>query len=488
MKRLIVILLCIATLLCSCDAPLELEQENVIGAYAQKDEQQKKEKPLTAVTMLYYPDMDTNPVTTTCLANHELLKYVYSPLITVNASFDPVCVLAKSYTVSGKTITVKLRQGIVFSNGQKVSASDVVYTYNAVKKCISSPYYSSIQKMKKYYALDDTTFVCEFLSTDVDCANLLDIPIMYQGKAGVGCGAYVLSEQNGKPVLLKNSKYFEKASVQTINLVETKNDEYIDDMFSSGALDVMIPSGNDDMTLTSLRDYSILSCPSNRLIFIGVNFHNPVFSDINTRIAISTAIDRKSLTSKSLVDLATPTEHPFNPSWSKVSKIELTKRDADAVSAAAQKLKDLGLTLTVPVGGFKHTVAKELVENFKAAGITLTLRELDSASYTNAIMTGDYQLYLGEIAVSRNMDPTELYKTGGALNFCGYTDFNLDTAFTDYKLGKTTIAQYIDAFSQRMPIIPILYSKSVIYCAKGIKSFSGRSAFSAYGNGADLTI
>ena len=480
--------MCIATLLCSCDAPYELENENVIGAYAQKDGDTKKETPLTAITMLYYSDMDVNPATTTCLANHELLKYVYSPLISVNESFDPVCVLAKSYTLSGKTLTVKIRQGIVFSNGQKVSASDVVYSYNAVKNCPTSPYYTSVQKMKRYYALDDTTFVCEFSATDIDCANLLDIPIMYQGKAGVGCGAYVLSEKNGKPVLTPNSKYFEKASVQTINLVETKSDEYIDDMFSSGALDVMIPSGNDDMTLTSLRDYNILSCPSNRLIFIGVNFHNPVFSDINTRLAISTAIDRQSLTSKSLVDLATPTEHPFNPSWSKVSKIPLAKHDKDSVLAAGQKLKDLGLTLTVPVGGFKHTVAKELVESFKAAGVTLTLRELDSAAYTNAITSGDYQLYLGEIAVSRNMDPTELYKSGGTLNFCGYTDFNLDTAFIDYKVGKITIEQYINAFSQRMPIIPILYSKSVIYCAKGIKSFSGRSAFCAYGDGAELKI
>ena len=490
MKRVLTIILCILLTLCSCEGAVPTESENIVGAYSDmaNEDEKKKEQTITDITMLYYPDMDVNPVTTTCLANHELLKLVYSPLIRVSADFKPKTVLAEGFTQNGSTVTVTLKSGILFSDGTAVNANDVVKTLNAVKKAPSSPYYGALQKLKKFYASDASTVVFIFDETDVDCVNLLDIPIMKGGKTGIGCGPYVLGEENGKPALLPNDKYFEKASVKVIHLAETKNDGYIDDMFSSGALDVMISDTTDDLALTSLRDYQILSCPSNRFIFIGVNFHDPVLADINVRRAISVAIDRQSIASQSLVDLATPTEHPFNPEWSKAKNIALTERTEKMILGARKTLEGVPLTLTLPTGGFKKTVADELVASFKAAGITLNLRELDSEAYYAAVAAGDYQLYLGEIAVSRNMDPTALYKTGGALNFSGYSDYDLDQAFIKYKSGDMALTEYIAAFSERLPVIPVLYSKSVIYCAKGIKSFSDRSAFAVYGNGAGLTL
>lgn len=488
MKKILPILLCILLLLCSCEATIDIEGENIIGAYAQKEEKEEKQDSLNELTMLYYPDMDINPITTTCLANHELLKFIYSPLIAVNSVFEPSCVLAQSFSQNANVVTVKIRQGIVFSNGEAVSANDVVKSYRVAKNDKNSPYHPSTERMKKFYALDATTFVCEFDSVDVDCVNLLDIPIMQDGKAGIGCGAYIMTQQNGKPVLLPNDNYFEKASVPVIHLTETKSDDYIDDLFAAGALDVMIAGGTEDLKLTSLRDYQIVSCPSNKLVYIGVNFKNPVFADVSVRRALSVVTDRQTLTSQSLVDLATPTEYPFNPNWGKMKSVKLAEHSDDEILAAQKILSNINLTLVVPNSGYKQTIAAELAASYKAIGLTLNVRELDAAAYTQAIVSGDYDLYLGETMISRNMDPTELYKTNGALNFSGYNDFNLDMLFLQYKSGEITLDKYLEGFNERLPIIPILYVKNVLYCANGINSFSGRSAFSAYGNGAGLTL
>lgn len=489
MKKVLLILICACMLLSSCDA--EPMQENVIGAYADKEQESEEYVSLSSITMLYYPDMDTNPATTNCLANHELLKYVYSPLITVNDSFDPICVLADSFSRSGNVVTVKLRQDIVFSNGEKVTANDAVRSFNAVKSTPTSPYYSSVERMHRYYATDESTLVCEFDYHDVDCVSMLDIPIMYQGKEGYGCGAYVFSEQNGKPVLIPNERYTQKATVPLIRLVETKNDDYIDDLFSSGALDVMISSAVNELSLTSLRDYQIVSCPSNRLVYIGVNFADPVFSSIEVRRAISTVIDRADIAEQSLVGLASPTEYPFNPEWSKMKTAGAdapTKSTDEQILAAMALLQNTPLTLTVPTGGYKQKVAATLVEEFRAAGLTLNLRELDAASYTAAITAGDFALYLGETAVPRNMDPTALYSTGGAMNYGGYADYELDSMFDRYKTGSVELKSYLEVFSERLPIIPLLFNKSVLYCADGIEAFDGCSAFATYGNGAGLKL
>ncbi len=491
MKKLIILLICIALMLCGCDT--QLGSQSVLGAYGSSGESESSEKSikLTDLTMLYYGDMDDNPATTSALANHELLKFVYSPLITVNAGFEPICILAENWKLDGAVATVKLRSDIYFSNGEQVTAYDVVKSFNAVKNSPTSPYYQSILLMKRYYASNSLTFVCEFKSADVDALATLDIPIMYNGQAGFGCGPYVFSEQNGKAVLKPNEKYFETPSVPIIHLAETKNDEYIDDLFSSGALDIMIASAVEGQSLTSLRDYQIVSCPSNRFVYIGVSFANEKLASVDVRRAISTIIDRAKLTEQSLAGLASPTKYPFNPEWSKMKNAGLDKTDPrtdSEILAAAALLKDIPLTLTVPDSSYKASIAAVVAECFKDAGLTLEIKTLDSDAYTAAVTSGQFDLYLGETAISRNMDPTFLYSTGGSLNYSGFSNAELDAAFDSYKRGDSTLLQYCSEFDKQLPIIPVMFSKNVLYCAQGIAGFAERSAFNIYGNGARIKL
>jgi len=489
MKRVIILLICISLLLCGCDT--QLGSDSVLGAYGNKPQQQEQATvKLSDITMLYYSDMDENPVTTNCLANHELLKFVYSPLITVNAGFEPICILAENWKMDKNTVTVKLRSDIFFSNGEPVTAYDVVKSVSVAKSAPTSPYYSSTTLMQRYYAADSKTFVCVFKSADVDCLAALDIPVMYGGKAGVGCGPYIFSEQNGKAVLTPNEKYFEKASVPVIRLAETKNDEYIDDLFSSGALDIMIASAVEGLSLTALRDYQIVSSPSNRFIYLGINFANESFANIEVRKALSTVIDREKITEQSLVGLASPTDYPFNPEWHKMKSAapKIRTRTDGQILAAAALLKDIPLTLVVSDDSYKQSLASELAECFKDAGLTLEIKTLEGDAYTAAISSGQYDLYLGEVAIARNMDPTFLYKTGGSLNYSGFANAELDAAFERYKSGETTLSNYLSEFDRQLPIIPILFSKNVLYCAQGIAGFADRSAFNIYGNAARITL
>ena len=479
-------------MLSGCDAEFTTGGD-VLGAYGTVTEEKKEDKSylLTSLNMLYYSDMDGNPATTNCLANHELLKFVYSPLITVNAGFEPICILAESYTRDANKVTVKIKSGLKFSNGEKVSANDVIKSVNAVRYTPSSPYYSSASALYKYYKTDDLTVVFEFKTTDVDCVAMLDFPIMYNGKQGYGCGAYVFSEQNGKPVLVPNENYFEKASVPVIHLIETKDDSYIDDLFSAGSLDIISSSLIEELSLTSLRDYNIVSCPSNKFIYLGINYRNEKFSNYEVTNAISTIIDRQKLAKQSLVDLASPTEYPFNPEWSKMKKVKdkaYTTATEKQIIAAAKVLKDIPITITVPASGYKNNIAKAIKEYFKNAGITITLKELEGAAYTAAITSVNFELYLGECAVPKNSDPTFLYSASGSMNYGGYYNAELDAKFAQYKTGEISLNDYLNEFSKSLPIIPIAFGKSVLYCAQGIAGFADRSAFNIYGNAARITL
>lgn len=160
--------------------------------------------------------------------------------------------------------------------------------------------------MLRYYAQDEQTFVCVFSEQVADVEAMLDIPVMKNGEPGVGCGPYVFSEKNGKNVLVVNEKYFERANVPVIYLIETKNDENITNLFSAGELDIISSAQSSSLSLTSMRDYSIISYPSNNLIYIGVNYSNEFLSDPAVRRALSAVLDRDRLAEQSLVGLADP--------------------------------------------------------------------------------------------------------------------------------------------------------------------------------------
>lgn len=482
-KRLFIILIIICLTLCGCEA--DVQTDSVLGAYVDKEEV-KDDVPMTDITLLYYPDMDTNPITTDCFANHELLKLVYSPLIRIGDGIEPYCVLANTYTPDGDKVTVKLRDGLSFSDGSPVTASDVIKSVNAAKAAEGSPYFGSASKIKRCYAEGDGTVVFVFDKADTDAPALLDIPIMKGGKENIGCGPYIFSKLNGDNVLIPNENYFSKPAVSLIKLVDTKSDANITSLFSVGELDVISVAGYDDLSLTALRDYEIVTSASNNMVYIGVNHTDPTLVSAEFRRALSVCIDRAKIAEQSLVGLASASVYPFNPEWYKM-KIYGVNASPDysekEVAAALALIGDTSLTLTVPKDSdIKMTVASAIAKEFSALGINLTLKELESEKYTAAVTGGDYQLYLGETAVSRTMDPTYLYKTGGHMNYSGYTNATLDGLFESYKSGDTGLDTYLSEFYKEMPVIPILFRKNVMYSAKGISGYSKLSPWNSFGD------
>ncbi len=488
-KRFILLILIICLTLCSCEA--EIFTNDILGAYSDTDSEPENQKTVMEdITLLYYPDMDTHPLTTNVYANHELLKLVYSPLIRVDSQFQPYCVLAQNYTQNKNTVTVTLRDGLVFSDGTVVTAQDVVNSFKTVLKTPESPYYTQVSAFSRFYAKDKHTFICETHTADIDAAILLDVPVLKGGTELIGCGPYLFSEREGKSVLVINENYYKRSTVPVIYLVDTKTDTHISSLFSAGELDIIAVAGNDDLSLTNLRDYSIVTYPSNNMIYIGINHTNELLSKAEVRCAISDMIDRNKTASQELVGLADGTVYPFNPSWYRMDGIpSVPDYSEEKAKKSAELLKDSELKLIIPQGSdIKTTVAQSIVQNFKTAGVTLTVTELSPEEYKSAVQTGAYDLYLGETAVSRSMDASYLYKTGGSMNYTGYTNTELDSLFTQYKAGKILMNEYIETFKAEMPIIPILFRKNVLYVASGIKNFAAQSAWNSFGDITTVTL
>ena len=104
--------------------------------------------------------------------------HIYEPLFTLNADYEPTPVLADSYTVSddGLVYTITLRQGVLFHNGQEMTADDVVASMNLwLERCSKAELISG----STFAKADDYTVTLTVPQASSDIINILAAPIQF---------------------------------------------------------------------------------------------------------------------------------------------------------------------------------------------------------------------------------------------------------------------------------------------------------------------
>src|SRR6056297_845353 len=101
--------------------------------------------------------LDPNQVT--AFASHRILENVYDGLLSYDESMQLVPNLAESYEVKDAyTVVFKLRDNIYFHDGTKMSAEDVLYTFDRIRDpdygSPAASYYADVESIR---VLDDKT-------------------------------------------------------------------------------------------------------------------------------------------------------------------------------------------------------------------------------------------------------------------------------------------------------------------------------------------
>ncbi len=503
MKRICLLLAAVALFLTGCsDATLEqLREENQLGAYGNKGEEQVETLPARDyISLIFYEDMDTHPLTATNSENHELLKLVYSPLLRLDEQLKPVYVLAEKVKVSGTTVTVTLKKGLKFSDGSKVTAADAIASIKLVRNTPSSPYHSRLADLKNYWADNDRTFTIKLQEENVDIAACLDIPIVKRGKSGVGCGPYQFSEQGGERVLIPNPHYFEKPTVKTIYLKSPADVQSAKEMFSVGLLDVYFATEESDLVFSGGKNYTVQTYPGDNLLYLGINCKDAVLKNRDLRGFLSGLIDRRRITENILLDQADPAAYPYQSDWYKASDYESDSRTDAEKKEQAQALgltlsekalldkkgKQIALSLLVAEGGTVHSdTAQAVADSFALSGVRITVETVSNQEYYERLAAGEYQLYLGEIQTGRSLY-TGLFAADSAVNYSGVAFNKLSEAAANYKNGSVTLKEFSEVFDAYTPVMPLAYRRGVLYTSADIGGFEDAGPWAMYGNITEL--
>jgi len=245
----------------------------------------------------------------------QVLKSLYDTLVEPDTTGKIVPALAESWNVSadGLLWTFKLRSGVVFHNGDKLTSKDVKATFDRIRdKETASPKASEFSAVTSIDTPDDATVVIKlskpyppFLGTIASGwgailpKSLIDAKADFASKP-VGTGPYVLKEwvRDNRIVLAKNPKYWmaglPKLDSVVMNIIPETAVQVQGLM--SGAVEAVEFVNPDDLKLLATNpDVAVDKDLTALIMVMAINCSNPFLADVRVRQAINLAIDKQKV-------------------------------------------------------------------------------------------------------------------------------------------------------------------------------------------------
>jgi peptide/nickel transport system substrate-binding protein len=382
---------------------------------------------------------------------YETLDYV-NPLQA--GKVTPMLASAYSWGAGDKSLTFTIRSGVKFSNGTPLTAKDVAYTFNLLKKypaldlpgvwsVLSSVTATGDQVTMDfsaaavpwfYYIADQVPIVSEAIWSKV--AN----PVAYPDKDPVGTGPYMVNPCTSANITYTaNPKYWQpgepkvkKIEYPAFTSNNTANDELANGQAQWGAQ--YIPSITSFYTAKS-PDFHYWFPPTVNVSLVP-NLTNPLLSNVKVRQAISYAINRSQVSSlgesgyeppANQTGIVTPT---FSSTEDKslVSQIGSSYDPAKAKSLLEQagyKLNSAGVMTNaqgqslsfsvINIGDYSDWVAdmQVIAQDLKAVGIVVTSDNLTNTDFDADLYYGKYQLAFYD---QQTFGPSPYYELNNWLN------------------------------------------------------------------------
>jgi peptide/nickel transport system substrate-binding protein len=453
------------------------------------------------------PGNTVNVITTSDRFGLMTIKMVYSPLYMYNA--DGInYFLAKSYELSddGLTITMHLRDDVSWSDGEKFTADDVVFTYETMEQEANAGWaYSQLvdeNGVVKVTKVDDVTVTMTFPALNAAAVEMVgNIFIMpkhvYEGTTdfenndlnmkAVGTGPYVMDEYSAGSYLSfkANESYFLGApSIPTFvfRVIEEENTAMT--AIQSGEVTAWIatPPQVEQMSLdeNNLEQHPY---PEGRVAYMDFNARR--VGDQRVRQAILYALDKVAIADGALLS----SEYydlpwSFLPPSSEFASTDCERYEQDT-DRAKQLLSDAGvdpasLSLTLAYSGsdsLQSTCAVLMQEQLKSIGVTLTLQGVDATALAQQMKDegNGYDMYYGGYIMGIDPDTfSSLFVSGEAYNYMHYDEPEIDALFkqghveTDHEKRVQIYEEIQQKLQDTAYFYPLYSNKRILITSKSV--------------------
>lgn len=472
-KLILLCLLCLS-ILCACTGPAIPDSEPTTQPITTAPQITQPQEP--EVFRLCYSSRDSlNPYKAQSVINLALSPLVYDPLFQIDNHFTAQPVIAENYTMDGLAFTVTIKSGISFSNGSTLTTSDIFSSY---KLASQSPVYSGkLSNVDKISIEDAATMTFHLKEADVNFINTLDFPIV-DGETGErdlpsGSGRYVINAKEDNIYLTVNDNWGLGAlpSFSEIPLVDIPEGGAVINSLETGKISFLydeLSEGASKRVNAATRNV-----PMNNLVFLGINPYRAGMSDSSVRQALSYALNRKDIVTNGFQGNAIAATGLFHPNWTPAQNAQAGEITANIVKAQellAEAGKNIpSLTLLInEENTFRKDTAEEIVKDFSELGIEVTIVSKTWEEYSAAIAAGNFDLFIGELRISSNMDLSPLIASKQDTPTGINCPQNVKTDYAAYKAGTLRLEDFLDTFERSMPFIPLCYRSGVVAYSRNL--------------------
>ena len=315
------------------------------------------------------------------------------------------------------------------------------------------------------------------------------------GKAPVGGGPYVYRPGENSYTLEANGRSGKTLSIPSIRLLHLPDDVAMLHGLENGSISFYYSDlSSGDIPRTS---HSSIQVPLNYLVFLGVNAGRGDLSSAAVRRALSNAIGRTEIAETAFAGRAQAAVTPFHPLWKPVvemkgfstvenltqavAELEAAGYNTKSGSVPSKNTKALTLELIYPTGNdFRKTTAELLTQQLAKANITLKATALEFSAYKDRLGKGDYDLYLGEIRLTGDMNLRPLL-AGGSASYGIQAAGAGAAAYGQYLAGGKTLAEFVEAFVQDVPYIPLCWRKGLAAYSRTMSHITPNASDIYYG-------
>lgn len=365
-----------------------------------------------------------------------LHQIVFDSLVRKDEHFDYAPHLAESFerSVDAKTWTFKLRPGIKTHDGRELTSADVKYTYESLKDPdLKSPVAGAFSRVVSVDTPDALTAVFNCSEPYYSLlSDLIAVPVMVATPGGekglkglpVGTGPFKVVDRTEQSVDLEaNPDYFLGAPAAKRLRVRVIPDNTTRELeLKSGGADLAINSsfGTDQIAkMKSDPDLNVVTGPGTNIAHLGLNTTDEHLRDARVRHALAYALDRDQIIGTVMQGQGRIANAFLPPeSWAYAKDAPVYGFD---LAKAKQLLDEAGfkdpdgdgpgvrftLELVTSNTGVAPVIAQIVQEQWKAAGVGVTLSQLERTSFTDRINQGSFDAYFN-ISVGGNQTPDGL--------------------------------------------------------------------------------
>jgi peptide/nickel transport system substrate-binding protein len=418
------------------------------------------------------------------------LEQLFDSPIRYDDKIKPAPSLAESWKLSddGKSLTMKIRQGVKFSTGREVTAEDVNFSVERAKDPkVGALFRPQAVLVTKQEAPDKYTAVWHFNSAFPGAFDLLarqwvvDKDSVKENdwkKRSIGTGPFVWTDwQPGERAVMKKNPNFWQKDLPHLDEIEVRS------FGDANALAANLEAGSVDVVsrlplsevarLKQNPNIVAYQAPVRVMFDVLLQSVKPPFNNKLLRQAINFAIDRERFVRTVLQGLSVPTSQPFPAhSWAHFPEIDKKYTfDLDKAKAlVTQAGFPNGLDFTIMTASARQKELRDLAQIIAAdlakINVRAKIEDVEPAVYDPRHLAGEFEMATHAYGRA-NLDPSTLFRGAAAWHAgTGMTKFDtpdyrrlMEDAESSYNVDERKpkykkLVEYIQDESFVIPLAP----------------------------------